>query len=124
MRKILWREIVIYKGSCHCGRVRLEVEGELTGAMACNCSICSRKGSLLWFVSRDKLHLLASEEDIGTYTFNKHVIKHRFCQTCGIHPFGEGVDPKVNRMAAINVRCLADIDLASVPVQHFDGRSM
>jgi len=124
MRKILWREIVIYKGSCHCGRVRLEVEGELTGAMACNCSMCSRKGSLLWFVSRDKLHLLASEEDIGTYTFNKHVIKHRFCQTCGIHPFGEGVDPKGNRMAAINVRCLADIDLASVPVQHFDGRSI
>jgi len=36
---------VIYKGSCHCGKVAFEVEGELAGAMACNCSICSRKGS-------------------------------------------------------------------------------
>lgn len=35
---------MIYKGSCHCGKVAFEVEGELTGAMACNCSICSRKG--------------------------------------------------------------------------------
>jgi hypothetical protein len=27
-------------------------------------------------------------------------------------------------MAAINIRCLADVDLASIPVRHFDGRSM
>jgi hypothetical protein len=113
-----------YKGSCHCGNVAFEVEGELTGAMACNCSICSRKGSLLWFVPLDKLHLLASGEGVGTYTFNKHVIKHHFCQTCGIHPYAEAVDPKGERMAAINIRCLEDIDLASVPVKNFDGRSM
>jgi hypothetical protein len=29
-----------YQGSCHCGRIAFEVEGELTGVMACNCSIC------------------------------------------------------------------------------------
>jgi hypothetical protein len=82
------------------------------------------KVSLLWFVPRDQLHLLTSEKDLGTYTFNKHVIKHRFCQTCSIHPYGEGTDPKGNRMAAINIRCLEGIDLDSVPVQHFDGRSL
>lgn len=112
-----------YKGSCHCGKIAYEVEGELTGAMACNCSICSRKGSLLWFVPRDKLQLLTPEKDMSTYTFNKHVIQHRFCPTCGMHPFGEGVDPKGNKMAAINIRCLEGIDLAAVPVNHFDGRS-
>ena len=113
-----------YKGSCHCGKVAFEVEGELNGAMACNCSMCSRKGSLLWFVPRDHLHVLASEADIGTYTFYKHLVKHRFCQTCGIHTYGEGTDPKGNRMGAINIRCLEGIDLESVPVQHFDGRSL
>lgn len=113
-----------YKGSCHCGNIAFEVEGELTGALACNCSICSRKGSLLWFVPHDKLRLLTPEKDMSTYTFNKHVIQHRFCPTCGMHPFGEGVDPQGNKMAAINIRCLENIELASVPVQHFDGRSM
>lgn len=113
-----------YKGSCHCGNVAFEVEGEITGAMACNCSICSRKGSLMWFVSRDSLRLLTLEESAGTYTFNKHIIEHRFCQTCGIHPYGEGIGPDGNRMAAINVRCLEDVDLASIPVQNVDGRSM
>lgn len=113
-----------YKGSCHCGKVAFEVEGELKEATACNCSMCSRKGSLLWFVPRQQLHLLTSDDAIGTYTFNKHNIKHRFCQTCGIHPYGEGTDPNGNHMAAINIRCLDGIDLESVSVQHFDGRSL
>lgn len=112
-----------YIGSCHCGQVSFEVEGDLKGAMSCNCSMCQRRGSLLWFVARDKLRLLTPEESASTYMFNKHVIRHRFCTNCGIHPYGEGTDPSGNRMAAINVRCLEGIDLASVPVTPFDGRS-
>ena len=115
---------MIYKGSCHCGQVAFEVEGEIKGAMACNCSICSRKGSLLWFVPREQFRLLTPESAASTYIFNKHVIKHRFCPTCGIHPYADGVDQKGNHMAAINIRCLEGIDLASVPVQNYDGRSL
>ncbi|WP_410209091.1 GFA family protein [Aquirhabdus sp.] len=112
-----------YTGSCHCGKVAFEVEGEIKGVIACNCSICARKGSLLWFVPREQLKLLTPEQDISTYLFNKHVIKHQFCAVCGIHPFGEGSDPKGKAMAAINIRCLEEIDLDSIPVQHYDGRS-
>jgi uracil-DNA glycosylase len=39
-----------YHGSCHCGGIAFDVEGELSQAMACNCSICARKGALMWFV--------------------------------------------------------------------------
>lgn len=115
---------MIYHGSCHCGRVAFEVDGEISGAVACNCSICSRKGALMWFVPRQKLTLLTPEEAAATYTFNKHVIKHRFCPTCGIHPYGEGVDAQGQRMAAINIRCLEDVDPDAIPVSHFDGRAM
>ena len=115
---------MIYKGSCHCGRIVFEVEGELTGAVACNCSICSRKGSLLWFVPRDKMRLLTAEEDVATYTFNKHRIMHHFCTTCGIHPYADGVDAKGNPIAAVNARCLPDVDLESIAVKHFDGKSL
>ena len=81
---------MIYKGSCHCGNVVYEVEGELNGAMSCNCSICSRKGWLLWFVPRETFRLITPDENMGTYLFNKHVIKHRFCKTCGVSAFAEG----------------------------------
>lgn len=68
-----------YQGGCHCGGVKFEVEGELSSALACNCSICSRRGSLPWFVPRAQLRLLTPKNNLRTYTFNKHVIKHRFC---------------------------------------------
>src|SRR3546814_2336896 len=66
-----------YKGSCHCGGVAFEVDGELTMAVACNCSICTRKGALLWAVPRDRLRLLTPDDGIGTYTFNRHAIAPR-----------------------------------------------
>ena len=38
-------------------------------ALECNCSICSRKGALLWFVPRDKLRLLTPDQhrEIGAW---------------------------------------------------------
>ena len=111
------------RGSCHCGQVAFEVEGAPTSALACNCSICQRKGSLLWFVPSARFTLATPDGNAGTYLFNKHLIKHRFCRTCGIHPYAEGRDPKGNEMRAINIRCLEGIDLESVPLTHYDGRS-
>jgi len=115
---------MLYKGSCHCGKIAFEVEGELTGAVTCNCSICSRKGALLWAVPRDSFRLLTAAEGIGTYTFNQHVIAHRFCTTCGIHPFSEDAAPEGDGAAYVNIRCLEGVDFASVPRVEFDGRSM
>ena len=63
-----------YHGSCHCGRIAFDVEGELDKAIECNCSHCSRKGYLLWFVPRGQLQLATPEADMATYTFNKHAI--------------------------------------------------
>ena len=113
-----------YKGSCHCGKVAFEVEGELTGAVACNCSICSRRGSLLWAVPRDTLLLLTPEADLATYTFNTGAIKNRFCATCGIHAYGEHTDAEGKRSAYVNIRCFESLDLKSVPVIEFDGASV
>ena len=113
-----------YTGSCHCGNIKFEVEGELTSAMGCNCSICSRKGTLLWFVSADQVKLLTPRENMTTYTFNKHMIKHQFCPVCGVQPFGEGVDPKGNAVFAINIRCLENFDPLSVASTVYDGKAV
>ena len=33
-----------YRGSCHCDNVAFEAEGEIGELLACNCSMCRRKG--------------------------------------------------------------------------------
>jgi len=112
-----------HKGSCHCGKVSFEVDGEIDHAVECNCTHCRRKGYLLWFVDRDAFKLLSPETELATYTFNRHVIEHRFCPTCGCAPVGFGADPAGRKKAAINVRCLDDVDLSAVKKVPFDGLS-
>lgn len=111
-----------HRGSCHCGKVAYEVEGDITYAITCNCSMCQRKGSVLWFAPRKDFRLLTSESDVSAYTFNKHKIKHHFCRHCGIHPFALGEDGQGNPMAAINLRCLENFDFEKVPTRQVNGR--
>lgn len=114
-----------HTGSCHCGRIAYEVEGELSEVVECNCSHCSRKGYLLWFVPRERLHLKTSEQALSTYRFNKHVIAHHFCPNCGCAPFGVGkAPPNGVDTAAVNVRCLENIDLATIKRKQVDGRRL
>lgn len=113
-----------HRATCHCGNVALEFDAEIAGAISCNCSICQRSGAVLAFQPRDAVKIEAAPDAMSTYTFNKHVIQHRFCKKCGIKVFGEGVDPKGNKIVAINIRCIDGLDLAKVPTQHYDGRSL
>ena len=61
---------MLYKGSCHCGKIAFELDGEIAGAVACNCSICSRKGALLWAAPRARLRLLTSDDGLRSYTLS------------------------------------------------------
>jgi hypothetical protein len=112
-----------HAGGCHCGRVRYEVETDLATVISCNCSICSKKGLILTFVPKDKFRLLSGEDGLTDYQFNKHVIHHLTCATCGVQPFSRGRAPDGAEMVAINVRCLDDVDLSTLTPTPFDGRS-
>ena len=113
----------MHSGSCHCGRISFDVEGDFSEVNECNCSHCSRKGYLLCFVPREQLHIKSGEGEYLTYKFNKHVINHHFCPTCGCAPFATGKTPTGADTAAINVRCLEGIDLGNVKRVRVDGRS-
>jgi len=113
-----------HTGGCHCGRIAFDVEGDIEQVIECNCSICTKRGSLLWFVPREQLHLKTPESDLATYTFNKRNILHHFCTHCGCAPFAYGADKTGAKKAAVNVRCLDTVDPAALRVVPFDGRSL
>ena len=113
-----------YTGSCHCGGIKFEVEGDFQEGLECNCSLCSRKGSLLGFVPQDKVRLLTPRHQMRSYTFNKHIIQHHFCPTCGIHPIAEAKDRAGNPTAAINLRCLEGFDVGGLKIKKFNGAAL
>ena len=71
----------------------------------------------------EQFTLKSGNAALGTYTFNKHVIQHHFCNRCGCAPFGFGNNPKGGQTAAINVRCLENFDLAAIKRTPVDGKS-
>jgi hypothetical protein len=113
-----------HTGGCHCGAVRYEVEAVLDQAMQCNCSICSKKASLLSFVPAERFRLLSGEDLLTDYQFGHKVIHHLFCATCGIGSFARGAMPDGSPMIAVNLRCVDGIDLGALKISQFDGRSL
>jgi hypothetical protein len=112
-----------YTGGCQCGKVRYEVALDLSNpVIACNCSRCGRLGSLLTFAPAGDFKLLSGEGDLTDYQFNKHVIHHLFCSTCGIESFARGKRPTDGAdVVAVNARCLDGVDVEGLEVKKVDG---
>ena len=113
-----------YTGGCHCGEVRFEVTTDLGNVVACNCSICQKRGALWSFVPSASFALRAGAEDLKDYQFSKKSIHHLFCPQCGVGAFSRGTTPKGDEMIAVNVRCLDEVDAAALNPMPFDGRSL
>jgi hypothetical protein len=109
-----------YEGGCHCGAVRFRVQGDLTDATECNCSICTMKGIIHLMVPLSQFELLRGADAITTYQFGTNVAKHTFCRHCGIHSF---YTPRsMPDGISVNVRCLEGVDIATVRPIQFDGQ--
>jgi hypothetical protein len=101
--------------------VAFEASGTIEDLEECNCSICTKKGYVHWFVSRESFRLLTPADALATYRFNTGVAQHHFCPTCGVASFYvPRSDPdKID----VNVRCLEGVDLAKFRLKQFDGRN-
>jgi hypothetical protein len=106
---------MIHSGSCHCGRVRFNVEApEEIQATECNCSICSRTGYLHLIVPKTRFVLLQGAEHLSSYTFNTGIAQHLFCKVCGIKSF---YIPRSNPDGySVNVRCLDNATIRKITV--------
>lgn len=117
-------ELKSYSGGCHCGKVRFDVKLDLTRpVIACNCSMCGRTGTLLSFVPASEFDLQSGADSLTDYLFNRESIHHLFCKVCGIKSFARGTNPDGSEMVAVNTRCLDGVDLDTLQVTHFDGKS-
>jgi hypothetical protein len=114
-----------YSGGCHCGKVRYEAQIDLSaGSGKCNCSICTKTANWGVIIKPSAFTLLSGEESLSDYQFNTKSNHHLFCKHCGVRSFGRGNIPQIGgEYVSINLNCLENVDLSTVPVRHFDGRN-
>ena len=117
--------MITYAGGCHCGQVRFSLTKPkpISQAVACNCSLCAKKGILLGRAEESELTVTKGQDALSLYQFGTKTASHWFCRNCGIHVMTR---PRMSpERFAVNVRCLDDFPalqegLAIVP---FDGQN-
>jgi len=107
-----------YNGSCHCGKVRFEVDVDLDHVRVCDCSICRRRCALIHRIDEKYFRLLTPIEEL-LYQWHTKTAKDYFCPICGILPFRR---PRTApELWGINVRCFEGVDLTSIPIKYVHG---
>jgi hypothetical protein len=108
------------EGSCHCGAVRWQYDGQPDGATACNCTVCRRYG-VLWIYGFEGEGVRVSGET-RSYRRGKAIDFH-FCGVCGCMSFYRALQPEPDgrHKIAVNVRLSEPEAVAAIPIDHFDG---
>jgi hypothetical protein len=120
-----------YKGSCHCGKVKFEVDIDLAkGSGKCNCTYCTKLRNWSVLVNPEALKNVQGEEEMSYYMAAgrpEEYGKHGFCKHCGISTFSRGHLEQVGGdYVSIQLASLDDAsidELVSGPVRYADGRN-
>jgi hypothetical protein len=113
-----------YRGGCHCGALRFEVELDLSaGAVKCNCTYCAK--SRFWHARVEPGAIRVSGE-AADYRGGNPVANHFFCPRCGIHVYDRIDVPNLLGRPYVNVSvaCLEDVEVTELiasPVSFCDG---
>ncbi len=122
-----------YKGSCHCGKVKFELDADLDHVRVCDCSICRKRGALNHRVEDDQLRILTPLDSLTLYEWHTKTAEDYFCPACGVLPFRrprtltqkETAEGMVEFQGwAVNVRCLEGVDLDSIPINKVYGKKL
>ncbi|WP_158881495.1 GFA family protein [Rhodanobacter sp. L36] len=108
------------EGSCRCGAVHWQFDGEPGGATACNCTSCRRYG-VLWIYDYENEAVRVSGAT-QSYSPGTSLTFH-FCPTCGCLVCWRGTetDEAGRRRMGVNIRLCEPEAVAEIPIDHFDG---
>ena len=82
----------MHKGSCLCGAVTFEVDGDLPPPSACHCVACRKQTGHFGVsldVPRDRVRVI--KDDTLKWYVSSEKVRRGFCSTCGSHVFWDPV---------------------------------
>ena len=112
------------KGTCHCGAIEWQLDGDPGSITACNCTVCRRYGAL-WAYDWEGERIRLSGAT-AVYTRKERTdpfLEFHFCRSCACVVAWRAVRPDEDgrRRMAVNVRLAPPEAVADLLIDHFDG---
>jgi hypothetical protein len=110
-------------GSCHCGKVRIELDAAPEQVTDCNCSICRRYGTLWAYYAPSQVRVTESGPGATYLWGDRDIVFHR-CAECGCVTHWTAAKAPSSPRMGVNIRMMPPEVLAAARVRHADGASM
>ncbi|KAJ5385358.1 hypothetical protein N7517_003269, partial [Penicillium concentricum] len=104
-------------GSCFCGKVRVEYNGQPLTTALCHCLDCRKiTGSLFTFsllVQTAELEISGNPKEIAKTSDSGNTIKNYFCPDCGTPLFGHKIKPNgdPNEVTVVRAGIFDDVEM-------------
>jgi hypothetical protein len=115
-----------YHARCHCKRVCFSFRSpEITAGIHCNCPLCVRRSAVLspTYILDGDFTPHADERDLTVYLWNDKVMRHYFCETCGIAPYSAVAGDDGKDRYRVNLGCVEGIDALALDITIVDGKA-
>ncbi len=107
--------------SCHCGRIKLQVEKPPATLTSCNCSSCHRLGALWGYYSPGEVVVNADSADLQGYSWSDKNLELMRCSHCGCQTHYLTTTKVAEAKVGVNFRMAERTAIREIPIRYFDG---
>ena len=112
------------KGTCHCGAVEWQLDGDAGSITACNCTVCRRYGALWAYDWEGERIRLSGNTSVYTRKeLADPFLEFHFCPNCACVVAWRALrtDEDGRKRMGVNVRLASPEEVADLLIDHFDG---
>lgn len=106
------------KGSCLCGRVRIEIDGPISSIIHCHCSKCRKNSGTAYatngFINTADFKITAGAEHLAFFEM-KPGRKRHFCRVCASPVYSSNSDDPTRLRLRLGI---VDSDIEERPISH------
>jgi hypothetical protein len=108
----------MYKGSCLCGAINIELTGSIESIIHCHCSLCRKNSGTAYatngFVNTKDLRVIDPENKLTYFEFKEGKLRH-FCSVCASPIFSSNSSNPTKLRLRLGI---LDTDIEERPLSH------
>jgi hypothetical protein len=117
-----------YEAHCHCGSVKITLEKRPEFINDCNCSLCSKSGSIWGYFSWSNVEISGSTHTYTRSDRSLPAVQVHFCSLCGSTTHWSLTEAYIEKLGhvdrmGVNMRLFDGDQLSGVEVRFPDGRN-